>query len=178
MKRQSILITAAVSALALSAANAAEPGHQMDHPAEHKMGDGDHCGVPMGEGVINALDVRKSKVNITHKPIEAIGWSEMTMDFAVLKPVDLTAFAPGERIHFLLKETKEKSYAIAMVCSLDADKGAHEACMSQLQDTAMKIADEAGMPCPMDGMDHMKGMGHGDDDADDGEASEDHSGHH
>ena len=166
MIRKSSLIAAAISALALSPAVAVQ--------AEHKMEHGGYCGLPAGEGTLNAVDVRKSKANISHKPIESIGWGEMTMDFAVLKPVDLAAFAAGERVHFLLEAQKDTSYAVAMMCSLDADEGAHEACMAQMHDAAMKIAEDVGKPCAMGDMDRMKGMDHGDD----AEASEDHSGHH
>lgn len=171
MKTQFLPIIAAMfGVLALSSANAAEPEHKMDH--------GDHCGMPMGEGTLNAVDIKKSKANISHGAIDPIGWPAMTMDFAVLKAVDLAAFAPGERIHFLLKRQKDKTYAVAAVCSLDVDEGAHEACMAQMHDTAMKAAADAGMPCSMDGMDTMKHMDHRhrDDPADDDK--QDHAGHH
>ena len=108
-------VAALFAGAALSPAFAAEEKTQMDQSA--MMTSMDHCGLPMGEGVINALDVQKSKVNVTHKPIESIGWPEMKMDFTVLKPIDLAAFATGERVHFLLKAEKDKSYSIAAMCS-------------------------------------------------------------
>lgn len=157
---------------ALSPAFAAEEKMQMDHDA--MMTSMDHCGLPMGEGVINALDVKKSKVNVTHKPIELIGWPEMKMDFAVLKPIDLSAFATGERIHFLLKAEKDKSYSIAAMCSLDVEDGAHEACMTHMHDVAMKAAVDEGRSCDMEGMGDMPGMDHSAH-----EQGEDaHKGHH
>lgn len=177
MKTQITAIAAGLGALAISSAAAAQSEHKMEHPAQHKMEHADHCGMPAGEGTLNGVDIKKSTANISHKPIDSIGWKEMTMDFAVLKPVDLAAFAPGERIHFLLKEQKDKSYAIAALCSLEADEGAHEACMAQMRDTAMKAATEAGMTCSMDGMDDMK-MEHGGMSGESAKAPEDHSAHH
>lgn len=157
---------------ALSPAFAAEEKTQMDHSA--MMTSMDHCGLPMGEGVINALDVKKSKVNVTHEPIEMLGWPEMKMDFAVLKPIDLAAFATGERVHFLLKAEKDKSYSIAAMCSLDVEDGVHEACMTHMHDVAMKAAADEGRSCEMDGMGDMPGMDHAAH-----EKSEDaHKGHH
>lgn len=135
----------------------------MDHEKmNHGAMDGHDasCGLPMGEGVVNAVDVKDSTINITHKPIAALDWPEMTMDFAIMKPVDLSAFATGENVHFLLKDGKKKSHAIAAMCSLDVDDGAHKACMGQMHKVAMKAAEEAGQSCAMDKMEHG---GHGGD---------------
>lgn len=157
---------------ALSPAFAADEKMQMDHSA--MMTSKDHCGMPMGAGVINALDVQKSKVNVTHEPIESIGWPEMTMDFAVLKPIDLSAFATGERIHFLLKAEKDKSYSMAAMCSLDVEDGAHQACMTHMHDVAMKAAADAGRSCDTEGMSDMPGMDH----SAHGNTEDTHKGHH
>lgn len=154
---------------ALSPAFAAEEKKQMDHGA--MMSSMNHCGLPMGEGVINALDVQKSKINVTHKPIELLGWPEMKMDFAVLKPIDLTAFATGERVHFLLKAEKDKSYSIAAMCSLDVEDGAHEACMTHMHDAAMKAAADAGQSCDMGEMPGADHSAHG-------QSEDAHKGHH
>ncbi len=170
------IATALIAGAALSPAFADEDKMQMDHGA--MMTSMDHCGLPMGEGVINALDVKKSKIDLTHEPIESIGWPEMKMQFSILKPVDLSAFAVGERVHFMLKAEKDKSYSIAMMCSLDADEGTHEACMAKMHDVAMKSASEEGVACPMGEMDGMKGMDHGDMGKSDNAAKSDHKGHH
>jgi Cu/Ag efflux protein CusF len=152
------IATALLAGATMSPAFAAEGKMQMDHGA--MMTSMDHCGLPMGEGVINTLDVKKSKINVTHKPIESIGWPEMKMDFAVLKPIDLAAFATGERVHFLLKAEKDKSYSIAAMCSLDVEEGAHNACMTHMHDVAMKAAADDGRSCDMEGMGDMPGMDH------------------
>lgn len=155
----------AISALLAASAAAAEPGHPMDH----KMGDDSAgrqmtaksmCGMPLGQGVINRVDVKKSKVNVSLKAIDAIGWKEKTADLSTAKSVDLSAFAAGEQAHFLLKPQKNGDYAIAAICSLDAADGAHEACMKAMHDAAMKASDEAGKPCSMEDMGEMDHMGH------------------
>lgn len=176
MKRSvliSVIVLAGAPAFAAQSAPAAHPpGHQMhpakEEPASAGMEHSAHCGVPMGEGVISAVDVAKSKATIAHEPIAALGWDKMTMSFAVGKGVDLTAFAAGDRVHFLLAPGKNaKSQDIAAMCAADAEAGAHEACMGAMHKTAMKIAAAAGKPCEgMDaGMDHGAmdhgAMGHG-----------------
>jgi Cu/Ag efflux protein CusF len=132
----------------------------------------DHCGLPMGEGTVAGLDVKASKATIDHTPIAALNWDAMTMNFKAAKGVDLSAFAAGERVHFLLTEdTKSNSYRIEAMCSLDAPKGLHDACMGKMHETAMALAAASGKTCDMGGMDHgampgmdhtgMKGMDHG-----------------
>ena len=154
---------------------AGDPGAKsMDHAA--------HCGLPMGDGVITAIDFAKARTTINHKPIPALGWDEMTMPFAVDKAVDLAAFAAGDRVHFLLapeKKSKGRKIAaqnIVAMCSPDAEAGAHEACMASMHKAAMKISTDAGKPCAMDGMDHGA-MDHGSKKSDGAAASGDHSRH-
>jgi Cu/Ag efflux protein CusF len=124
----------------------------------------DHCGLPMGEGTVTALDVKTSKARIDHRPIAELDWDAMTMDFKASKGVDLSAFAAGDRVHFLLAEDeKSKSYRIEAMCSLDAPEGLHDACMGKMHETAMSAAEASGKPCAVEGMDHstMPGMDHG-----------------
>ncbi|MGE0408903.1 MAG: copper-binding protein [Amphiplicatus sp.] len=172
MKSISSVIAAAafISAMSILPVNAAQDPHPMEHDA--MMDHDSHCGMPAGEGAINTLDVAKSRVNISHGPIEALGWPQMKMDFSVSNQVDLAAFSAGERVHFMLKAEKDKSYSIAMMCSLEADAGTHEACMGKMHEIAMKTAESEGATCSMEGMSDMKRMNH-----DDG-AEQDHKGHH
>ena len=132
----------------------------------------DHCVLPIGEGTLAGLDVKASKATIDHAPIAALNWDAMTMDFKAAKGIDLSAFAAGDRVHFLLTEdAKSKSYGIEAMCSLDAPKGLHDTCMGKMHETAMALAAASGKSCDMGGMDHgampgmdhtgMKGMDHG-----------------
>lgn len=181
MKLHSITAAALSAALMSGAALAGHPpGHQTDPAKDAAATDHDsHCGMPMGEGVINAVDVKGAKATIAHGPIAAIGWDKMTMTFAVEKPVDLSAFAAGDNVHFLLKEEaskKAKTYSVAAMCATDAAKETHEACMGQMHKVAMDLAAKAGTPCMMDDM-GMKGMQHDDKDPDAAKPKQDHSDH-
>lgn len=155
------------------------PGHQMKPAEDGAMDHDSHCGMPMGEGVINAVDVKGAKATIAHGPIAAIGWDKMTMTFVVEKPVDLAAFAAGDKVHFLLKEEtskKTKTYSVAAMCATDAAKETHEACMAQMHKVAMDLAAKAGTPCMMDDM-GMKGMQHDHKDPDAAKQEQDHGDH-
>ncbi|PIP00448.1 copper-binding protein [Pleomorphomonas carboxyditropha] len=66
-------------------------------------------------GKVNAIDAAGRTVNLTHGPIEALGWPGMTMDFAVLPSIDLDALKPGETIAFTVTQTPEGTYAIDSV---------------------------------------------------------------
>lgn len=170
MSRIAISVATAFLAVAAHSPALAENSETViSHDA--MMKDMNYCGMPSGVGMINGLDIKKSKVNITHEPIISIGWPEMKMDFAVLKPIDLAAFSAGERVHFLLKSEKDKSYSIAAMCSLDIEADAHEACMSHMHNVAMKTAADAGHSCDMQEMPTMDHSAH------DG-AADAHKGHH
>lgn len=66
-------------------------------------------------GRINAIDTANRTVNLTHGPIEALGWPGMTMDFAVLPSIDLGALKAGETIAFTVAQTPEGTYAVDSV---------------------------------------------------------------
>ena len=153
------------SILAAAVVFAASPAFALEGDSSATtMQHSDHCGLPMGEGTVAALDVKGSKATIDHTPIAALNWDAMTMDFKAAKGVDLSAFAAGDRVHFLLTEdTKSKSYRIEAMCSLDAPEGLHDACMGKMHETAMALAASSGKSCDMGGMDHgaMPGMDHG-----------------
>jgi Cu/Ag efflux protein CusF len=67
---------------------------------------------PSGTGTINAVDIERRTVNISHEPIPAIGWPAMTMDMTVAPSVDLEAVAPGSQVTFSLSRGSDGVYVI------------------------------------------------------------------
>ena len=179
MKNRSVFTASPIVALtAWSSAWAIVTPDNADPHAEGELGQTIHCDVPVGEGVINALDVKQSSVNISHKPRHSIGFKEMAMDFPVLKPVDLSEFSIGERVHFLLKPEQGKSDSIAAMCSLDINEEAHKACMAKLHEEAMKLAAAAIDQCAMNDMEPSNDVDHDHvDEVDDADEHE-RAGHH
>ena len=66
----------------------------------------------VGMGVVNAIDVEAQALNVSHQPIEALGWPEMTMDIPVTENVDLSKVGPGANIHFTLVQGEDGRYRI------------------------------------------------------------------
>lgn len=104
-----------------------------------------------GFGVVNAIDLEAKKVNLSHDPIEKIGWGKMTMEFKVGDRVDLAKFEKGDNVHFMLKKGEDDAYVIAMMCPIEGDVEAFKAAMKKRMADGMM--DE---PMMMDGM-GMKG---------------------
>jgi Cu/Ag efflux protein CusF len=145
----------------------AHHGHGDEEPAA-KMQPTDHCGLPAGEGAVAALDVAKSRVTISHEAIEALGWGKASTEIAASKTVELSAFAAGDKVHFLMaSEKKGRPAVIVAMCDAGAEAAAHEACMTSMHKAAMKAAAAEGKECA--GAAHE---GHG------AKKEDGHSGHH
>ena len=85
-------------------------GHQgMDHSG---MEHGDQV---MGIGVIHRVSKLNKMVNLTHEPIPALNWPEMTMDLPVADSVDLTSLQTGQKVKFHLKLGADKKYVITSI---------------------------------------------------------------
>lgn len=58
--------------------------------------------VHKGHGVVNKINAKAGKINITHDPIESMDWPKMTMDFSVQNKADLESIKPGAAVNFEL----------------------------------------------------------------------------
>ena len=129
----------------------------------------DHCGLPAGEGRIAALNVSTSRIMIARETADAPGW-EKVEEFEAARSVDLAAFAPDDRVHFLMTaERKGKPTIILALCAANVDANAHEACMTAMHRTAISAAAAAGKECAISDA----RQGHGEK-----ENAGGHSGHH
>lgn len=98
--RNTISISLLFAALAHSGiALANENGNGMNHATM----EGTHA-MPVqahkAQGVVNKIDLQHGKVNLTHGPIKSLGWSGMTMDFAVKDATILKHVKPGQQVNF------------------------------------------------------------------------------
>jgi len=70
----------------------------------------------MGEG----------KINLSHDPIQALGWPSMTMDFKLAEGVDTAGLKPGMAVEFDLMEKNDvymiESIRPAMSGDMSMDK--------------------------------------------------------
>jgi Cu(I)/Ag(I) efflux system membrane fusion protein len=58
----------------------------------------------VGTGVVNELMPEQGKLNLSHDPIPAIGWPDMTMDFKLAEGVSLEGVIKGQKVEFELIE--------------------------------------------------------------------------
>jgi Cu/Ag efflux protein CusF len=109
--RHTISISLLLAATSFSGiAPAAEHGNGMNH-SEMSVGHEMSANVHMGAGVVNRIDMKNAKVNLTHGPIKSLGWSGMTMDFMVKDTAILKHLKPGQKVKFeVVKEGTGKYY--------------------------------------------------------------------
>lgn len=78
-------------------------------------------GMPMGTmaaaatgttGKVNAVNAVSRTINLTHGPIQALGWPAMTMDFGVAPSIDLVPVKVGGTIAFTVGKDANGVYQI------------------------------------------------------------------
>jgi Cu/Ag efflux protein CusF len=67
------------------------------------------------KAVINSVDADGAKVNVTHEPVEALGWPKMTMDLPVTRRVDLSTVKTGEPVTIRIKQGRDKQFRIVEI---------------------------------------------------------------
>jgi len=85
--------------------------------ASGMMGRASDGGAVLGNGTVEAVDVQARKIRVSHGPIEALGWSAMTMEFDVLPDTDLGVISIGQNIRFSLHPSEVGDYEIHIIQS-------------------------------------------------------------
>ena len=78
----------------------------------------DGTGAPQsifGSGIVEAVDSPGRRIRISHGPIEALGWTAMTMEFDVLPGANLDSITIGQSVHFSLSHSKVGDYVISNI---------------------------------------------------------------
>jgi Cu(I)/Ag(I) efflux system membrane fusion protein len=68
-----------------------------------------------GNGIVEAVDPKTRRIRVSHGPIEALGWTAMTMEFDVLPGVNLDLVNIGQSIHFSLDLSDVGDYVINII---------------------------------------------------------------
>ena len=79
----------------------------------------EHAQAIEATGVINTIDASARSVNLSHKPIPAIGWPAMKMDMKVADTVDLSGIEAGNPVTFTLERGSDGIY---MITGIEAAK--------------------------------------------------------
>lgn len=99
-------LTAAVGVLLLAgctddAVTNGSAGESDDMPGMPGMQESAQDGADhVAEGTVNSVDAASDTVNISHEPVESIGWPSMTMNFQLADPDLATQLTPGQRVEF------------------------------------------------------------------------------
>jgi len=138
------LFLGTILATGLAFAPPASAGHDAPKDHQHQADSSMHHEGVMGKGVVHSVDLENRKINLSHEPIPALKWPEMTMDMDVAEGVDLSALKPEQNIHFHIVLGEDKVYRITKIMTPETGQQC-----------------EPGMDCPM-----HEGMKHDDDHGD------------
>lgn len=70
-----------------------------------------------GQGTVNGVDAKAGKVNLSHGPIESLGWPAMTMGFPVKDAVMLEGMKSGMKVDFDLEKIDGKYRIVSITPS-------------------------------------------------------------
>lgn len=87
----------------------------MDHSAM-ESGDARQAKAP---AVIHSIDADAGTINVTHEPVEALGWPKMTMDLPVTRRVDLSAVEEGANVVLTLKKGMDNRFRVIAIEAAD-----------------------------------------------------------
>jgi len=99
---------------------AAEPMAGMNH-AEMKHMQHDEMQATQGhqaEGVLNSIDLQNHKINLTHGPVESLGWPGMTMNFKIKDAAILKGVKPGQKVAFEVVKEAPKQFYVSKITPL------------------------------------------------------------
>lgn len=65
--------------------------------------------------VIHSVDADAGMINVTHEPVEALGWPKMTMDLPVTRRVDLSTVEEGSNVMLTLKRGMDKKFRVIAI---------------------------------------------------------------
>ena len=103
-----LCVALAYSGIALASENA----------VNHAAMDGQHAmsvQIHRAQGKVNKIDLQNSKINLTHGPIQSLGWSGMTMDFAVKDAMILKHVRVGQRVDFEVVNEGPGKYLVTRI---------------------------------------------------------------
>jgi len=113
-----VLATVGLTACGAETSGEMDPS-TMDHSTmdEGKMaGDTGHT-----TGVIFSISPDGKEATIDHQDIEGVGMSAMTMGFSITSAVDLSGYAKGDNVSFMVKKGRDGSYRITAICNTDTE---------------------------------------------------------
>ncbi|WP_340691635.1 copper-binding protein [Hyphomonas sp.] len=125
------LLTAGLFAVSLAACGQEAPAETISVETHMEMTGSDmmdHSGHDMpdqvmghGTGIIKSRGSKGDFLTIDHGPIDGIGMGAMTMGFEIMGSVDVSAFAEGDPVAFMVKKGRDNSYRITNMCNTQTE---------------------------------------------------------
>ncbi|MEZ5857046.1 MAG: copper-binding protein [Hyphomicrobiaceae bacterium] len=109
MKTTAIVTIICAPLMLSGAALAQHSGH-----AGHTMAT-ENTGEVKAKAVVHKVDTAKGMINVTHDPVPALKWPQMTMDLPVTKKVDLSKLKAGDKVTITLKQGVDKQFRVTNV---------------------------------------------------------------
>ena len=118
--KMTLTVLVALGLTACGGETSGEMDHStMDHSTMEKgtmAGDAGHT-----TGVIFSISPDGQEATIDHHEIEGVGMGAMTMGFGITSAVDLSGYAKGDNVSFMVKKGRDGSYRITAICNTDKD---------------------------------------------------------
>ena len=71
--------------------------------------------VHKAKGILNSVDIKGAKVNLSHEAIPSLNWPKMTMSFKVSDKQGLAMLKPGQHVDFELSEKDKGQYVVTKI---------------------------------------------------------------
>ena len=118
--KMTLTVLVALGLTACGGETSGEMDHStMDHSTMEKgtmAGDAGHT-----TGVIFSISPDGQEATIDHQEIEGVGMGAMTMGFGITSAVDLSGYAKGDNVSFMVKKGRDGSFRITAICNTDTD---------------------------------------------------------
>jgi len=72
-------------------------------------------------GIIREIKADQGIINLQHEPVDALGWSAMTMDFRLMDKVNIEGLQVNDAVTFTLEEVDDR-YFISKIDKAEVDK--------------------------------------------------------
>ncbi|HRI99295.1 MAG TPA: copper-binding protein [Hyphomonas sp.] len=100
---------------------AADMPTEGSRPAAAAVGEAAGNGSGQATGTIRSVGQNGDFLTIEHGPFDGIDMGAMTMGFGILDDVDLSGFAEGDAVSFMVKQGRDGSFRITSICNTATD---------------------------------------------------------
>lgn len=98
-----------------------------------------------GTGIVDSVMASHGMIDLTHDPIPALDWPEMSMSFFTLEGVSLQGLSEGDAVTFTLRRNDDGQWRIASISGADAASGPSDDAIIQGHGRVVTLMADIGM---------------------------------